>query len=88
MTDKVFMVFNDNIDKLKQAYWFVNMFIKEEYRDLSHLFEVGAEVAKEMYGISCHRYDDGWVWVDKNYIRSYTSGMTQVYYRQKDLGEL
>ena len=88
MTDKVFMIFNDNIDKQKQAYWFINTFIKEEHRDLSYLFEVGAEMLKEGYGISCNIHSDGWVWVDKNYIRSYTSGMTQVYYRQKDLGEL
>ena len=88
MTDKVFMIFNDNIDKQKQAYWFVNMFIKEECRDLSYLLGVEAEMVKEEYGIACNKDNDDWVWLGKHTIGGYTRGMTQVYYEQKDLGEI
>lgn len=89
MTNKVFMIFNDNIDKLKQAYWFIKSFIKDEYQDIGYLFGVGSEMVKEVYGVSCSRHNDNdWVWLNEHTEGGYTKGMTQVYYEQKDLGEL
>lgn len=88
MSKKVFMIFNDNIDKHKQAYWFVKRFIKEEYQDLEYLLKVGIDVVKEEYGIACRRNSDEWVWLGEFSGEEYTRGMTQVYYETKDLGEL
>lgn len=89
MTNKVFMEFNDNIDKLKQANWFIKSFIKEEYQDLGYLFGVGVEVIKDAYGISYSKHNDNdWVWLNEHTEGVYTRDMTQVYYEQKDLGEL
>ena len=88
MSKKVFMIFNDKFDKHKQAYWFVKSFIKEEYQDLKYLFGVGVEMVKEARGMACNRDNDDWVWLSEHTIRGYTRGMTQVYYEQKDLGEI
>ena len=88
MSKKVFMIFNDNIDKQKQAYWFVKSFIKEESQDLPYLLGVGAVMVNEEYGIACHRDKDDWVWLGEHTEGEYTKGMTQVYYEQKDLGEI
>lgn len=88
MTDKVFMVFNNLFDKREQAIWFVNTFIKEEHRDPGYLLSISPLRIQGEYGMSCSRFDDSWVWVDKNMIGEYTKGMTQVYYETKDLGEL
>lgn len=88
MNKKVFMIFNDAFDKRLQAVWFVNNFIKKSFRDLTYLLACDNKMIQKEYGISCSIHNDGWVWVDKNNIVSYTDGMTQVYYKQKDLGEL
>lgn len=89
MSKKVFMIFNDKFDRHKQAYWFVKSFIKEEYQDLTYLFGVGVEVAKEeAYGIACNKYNDDWVWLTERSEEGYTRGMTRVYYETKDLGEI
>lgn len=88
MSKKVFMIFNNNIDKHKQAYWFVRSFIKEEYQDLSYLLKAGVMVANEEYGIACNRDNDDWVWLGELSEGEYTKGMTQVYYEPKDLGEI
>ena len=88
MTDKVFMIFNSLFDKREQAIWFVNTFIKEEHRDPGYLLSISPRRVQYEYGISCNRYDDGWVWLEKSIKGKYTRGMTQVFYEQKDLGEL
>ena len=89
MTDKVFMIFNDNINKHKQACWFIKSFIKDEHQDLDYLFGAGAEIVTEACGIACNKFVDGcWVWLEERTDRGYTKGMTQVYYETKDLGEL
>lgn len=88
MADKVFMIFNDNIDKQKQAYWFIKSFIKEEYQDLPYLLGVGVYMVEDVHGIACNRNNDDWVWLGEHTEGEYTKDMTQVYYETKDLGEL
>ena len=85
MSKKVFMVFNDKVDKLKQALWFVNMFIDEECRDTAYLKECMMSCE---YGMACEKDGDGWVWIGSCHINDYVKDMTQVYYEQKNLGEL
>lgn len=88
MSKKVFMIFNVLEDKQKQAFWFVNTFIKEEYRDPGYLLSYSPSKFQNEYGISCNSLTDSWVWISERNISSYTADMTQVFYPAKNMGEL
>lgn len=85
MSKKVFIIFNDAIDKRQQAFWFVNNFIKEEYRDPGYLISISQRLLQNEYGMSCDKESDRWVWMS---CPSYTKGMTQVFYPTKNMGEI
>lgn len=86
MSKKVFMIFDNKIDRQKQAFWFVNTFIKEEHRDLYLLSRIYWQSSH--CAIACGRIGDTWVLIPKQHVLSYTRGMTQVFYPTKNMGEL
>lgn len=83
---KCFLLFQGGISKQKQLHWFVRMFIKEEYQDLSYVYHVEDKYIKDFIGVSTSITSDEWVWLDKYSVPSYTKDLTQVYY--SNLGEI
>lgn len=83
---KCFLLFQGGISKQKQLYWFVRMFIKKGYQDLSYVYHVEDKDIKDFIGVSTSLTSGEWVWLDKDSVPSYTKDLTQVYY--SNLGEI